>query len=223
MITRKDIEYIDSKKIKSGEKSLSSVFKDLILWINGKYNFHFFNVIYDKIVPDSRPRLFLITDYPTDEKNFRDSKNINFNFDLQEEIRFRFIDLVSKYGLESEFDTNRLFVCFGEFSKIAKTEAFWNIPNDNLKQFFKEMKDDKIWDIQPVLGDCGLIVFFINQFVEEKVDKHELEIRLNENFMAIISNFDSFDYIKRDGIPVFFSNKEIFEKNLKVNIKNLYR
>jgi len=223
MITRKDSEYIDSRLIKNGEKVLIPRFSELIDSINKDYGFSFFNAIYESNIGNNTPRLYLITDNPDDEKKYRDSKGINFAPELQRFIKEKFLKTISKSVEFKDFNNENLFICFGEFSHIARTDAFWSIPNDLKKQFFSDINRESDFEIQPILGGCGLIAIFEDKKYENENVQIMISKEWNDIFVSAFKKYDIFGYVQRDGIDISFISRENYQIESGNDVMNLYR
>ncbi|MFD2517728.1 hypothetical protein [Salinimicrobium flavum] len=224
MITRKDSEYIESKLIKTGEKALIPLFSELIDCVNEDYGFSFFNVIYENNIGDNSPRLYLITDNPDDESKYRDSNGVNFAPELQELIKEKFHEIVSKSDKhEIDFNKENLFICFGEFSHIARIETFWKIPNDLKGQFFSDINKDSDFKIQPLLGGCGLLAIYEDIKLEDEKRQIKISEEWNDHFITVFKDFDIYGYIQRDGIDIVFISREKYQTESGNDLMNFYR
>ncbi|KAF0092772.1 MAG: hypothetical protein FD128_2804, partial [Hyphomonadaceae bacterium] len=144
MIVPSDKEYIATKLIKQGKKSILEEFLPLANWINEVFGASPLNIVYDAIsVAGCQPRLELIFEFRKGADLFRD-KNITGNFDAKKQkvIVEQFTKLYSQ-----DYDTNKLFVIFTAFEPIAKDEAIANIRDDEIQELKKQIARKDLWEI----------------------------------------------------------------------------
>jgi hypothetical protein len=210
MITSSDCEYIETKKIKKGEVSLAPPFDELAACISTKYNVEVLNVIYDRIIPDDRPRLEVVLEWGKDKNKFIEGEFGNFNKVLQGEVKSMFIDIVEKDSLH-QFECDKLFVIFSEFECIAKEEANSRVSDSDIDELKVELSNPAVWKIRPRFGSVTIFLYTDSQLLE--CEKSGRKANYSEKYLAIVKMYDEFGYI--NNISVELDSKENFENTFK--------
>src|SRR5688572_17332685 len=123
MITSADEDYLETKLIKQVGGSLDSPFQELAAWIYVKYEVIALNIRYDKIMPDQRPRLTVVLDTDEDERRLRGTERFHSDPIKTREIAEQFSSIIRSLPEVKQFNTDRMFVIFHSFEKVARREA----------------------------------------------------------------------------------------------------
>lgn len=209
MIVASDKEYIDTKRYKRGEIQLRSPFSDIARWIENKYTVKVLNVIYDRVIPDQRPRLQVCVESKEDCDSFRDSNGLNFNEQKQSEILNQFLLLVNNETIS--IDTDKLFVVFSAFAPIAREDANGKIKEEEINKLLTKLDNDELWKIRRSFG--GATLFFFTEKQANNAKNSELLSRYSNEYFKLIKKYDEFDYLRKEHFAVSFDSKETFDKN----------
>ena len=219
MLSTKDLDYIDTKLVKRGEKTLNKAFNDLIDWIECKYGIRPINIFYDINMPFNNPRINIVLETHEEELTFRSENRVNFDSIKQKEIETKAKELVEFHDLTKKFRTKDLFIYFSNFASIAKSEAGENIPSELWSSFLEKYKKGDIWEIHN--SGPGLIIFFYKSKLIERLKEDKIIQELEQEYLQIIRPYDEFNYI--DKVRLNFDSKENFEKKYEGNWMYYYR
>jgi hypothetical protein len=206
MVTSSDIEYIDTKNIKKNNTTLVFPFDELAIWISKTYNVTVLNIIYDQIIPDSRPRLQIILELFDEKKKFLDKNFINFNENKQIEIKDKFIEIL-KNNQNIQFKYQKLLVVFSAFEPIAIEEANGKVSKEDIKELEKNLNEPCIWKIRPRFNSVTYF-FFTNSQLNNNKSKLDT---FTKKYFNLVKKYDEFNYI--NNIIVELDSKENFDGN----------
>lgn len=220
--------YKETKEILKGNQTLPDIYKDLIDWIQKNFDARIINIKYDKIENSNTPRLKLVTWSQDDYKKFQRQDQFAYNEEFQQMIASEFKRLVKIYDLgptrlknifkksknESQgFNTKDLWICYTDFSIVAKTEAMNMIPIEQTKNFISKYIRDYIWDIHPNIYQ--IIIFY---YTEQQIIDHKnvdlLESIRNE-YYSMIKPFDEYGFYTVDSLKIRIDSKENFDNNFE--------
>jgi hypothetical protein len=207
MITSLDAEYIQTKKLKNGQTTLSPPFDELALWISAAYQVEVLNIIYDRVIPDDRPRLQIILEFGKDKNKFIGDEFGNFNKTIQTKIKDKFIEIITRDNIEN-FGYDMLFVVFSEFDRVAIEEANSKVTDRDLEDLKNEFNNPYIWKIRPRFG--SVTVFLNTEEQQKECEKRGCETIYSEKYLSKVKKYDEFGYIS--SIIVELDSKENFEK-----------
>jgi hypothetical protein len=211
MITSFDPEYQITKEISLGKRKLPEISRRLIEWINEKYKVKAINIYYDILEPDNRSRIQVIFDNHKDVSKFQENGIGNYLPVLQNQIADKYTGLVSEMNLQDSYFTDRVFVCYSDFSSIYRSQLYESVPSNELEDLFKKYTNDLVWQIH--LNGSGLIIFFYNNIEKENPDNDAMVERLKNEYFALLKPYDELNYLSRTWI--LKESKEDFENIYK--------
>ncbi len=191
---------------------LNAPFSELAEWVSQTYNVKVLNIIYDRVIPDSRPRLQIILEWEDDRKKFIEGATGNFKELIQNEIRDKFVEIVNRDNLY-QFACEFLFVVFSSFEPIAREEANSKVSDKEIENLEKELNNCDIWKIRPIFG--SVIFFFYKKSQVKKYKKLNVASEYLDKYLKIVKKHDEFGYFDRNNISIELDSKENFEKTYK--------
>ncbi|MCW7471867.1 hypothetical protein [Leptospira kanakyensis] len=212
MISPSDFEYKNTKLILKGKKKLEEPFINLSKWINEVYSVNSVNIIYDKVIPNDRPRLQVILEHEKDYLFFKLKDGYNFNEVLQSEISGKFIEIINN-NKSYKFETNSIFTIFSCFESVAKKESNMSIKEYEIKKLLLDINNPDLWHIDKCFG--ATVFFFYTNLQKEK--SFTLKNIYTEKYFNLLKKYDEFDYITKNNFSIDFDSKENFEKNFHSN------
>lgn len=234
MIVPSDQDYIDTKLILQGNKSLNPLLSELANWTIGYFNCKVISIYSDLnlINQKNRPRLVVVFEYYETVKEFKDKVG-NYEKEKQNLIADKFRELVINhsrtgnntlkdlFGNTDPIDLNSLLVVFTAFEPVARIDATWRISQEIIEELEKELSIQNIWKIY---RDYSSATFFFhtNEQMNEAVNSRSMD-RMKARWYDHLKPFDDFDYIKPDDPFLFFSSKEILDKEYEGNLFNYTR
>jgi hypothetical protein len=215
MITSSDKDYLETKLIKQVGGSLDSPFQELVDWIYGQYEVIVLNIRYDKIIPDQRPRLTVILDTDEDELRFRGTNRFQSDPAKTCGIVEQFSSIIRGRSEEPRFNTDRMFVVFQSFERVAREEANGRVSEEMLQQLKEELGNEELWRI----SNCfDTVVFFFDTDAQaEKASKDGLLAPYAEAYARVVEPYDEFGYVGKHPIKIRFDSFENFHKNYQGN------
>jgi translation initiation factor 2 beta subunit (eIF-2beta)/eIF-5 len=234
VIVPSDQDYIETKLILQGKKSLDPLLIELSNWIRDYFSCKVINIYANLVaIRKNRPRLEIVFEDDETVLKFRD-KIGNYDKEKQKLIADKFRELILKQSLinnnvikhvfrnnSEQIDLNSLFVVFTAFEPVARIDASWRIPNEIVEDFENELSIENIWKIY---RDFSSTTFFFHTTEQmNKAISSDSAIKIRSRWYALIKSFDEFDYIKRDDQFLFFSSKEILDEKYAGNLFNYTR
>ena len=132
MITPRDEDYQQTKRLKKTGAPLKSPFKELADWIGTNYGVRVLNVVYDTVIPDNRPRLSVILERQEDALKFRKGALGNFNRIDQKRVQERFESiLLERRDLKAKLANKD----FWEISRCFDSVTFFFYTDAQVKQY----------------------------------------------------------------------------------------
>jgi hypothetical protein len=235
MITSSDKDYKETKQILLGKKVLKPEFQPLAEWIDQTYGVKTINVFYDTIDKGTRPRLEICFEHPREKSLFKGPNGFNFDSDKQKAIGEKFKETLVKQGLikesglfglfkkppTSKYKTENIWVIYGDFESIARSEANESVPENKVKELKAELANKAIWKISRAFS--GTTVFL---YTDEQVKKYENSEEYKEwtnKYFDLLSQYDEFGYFKREFFSVYLDSKENFDNNYESNWYYYYK
>jgi len=223
MIVPSDTDYIETKLIKLGRRSIAPLFKELADWIAEFYpGVTVLNIHYDNVASTAKlvlPRLSVIFEWEEEAKSFR-APDGNFDPVKQAVIAAKFRELLAS-GRADLFDTHRLLVIFCAFEPVARLEAIWGVTQEQIAGLEAELNNSAIWKIR---GDwAGIVVFFYTDAQLRTLEETDLKAVCSNAYAEIIGARDEFGYFRDRPAVVTFDSKENFEANYQSNWFNYDR
>ncbi len=156
-----DKDYKDTKQILLGKKAMKPEFEPLAEWIDKTFGVKTINIIYDTIDKGGRPRLEISFKYSQDIATFKGPSEFNLDSGKQKAIAKKFEETLKKQGLideggflglfnkasNSKYKTENIWVIYGDFESVARTEANGSIPEEKVKALKDEINNPDIWEI----------------------------------------------------------------------------
>lgn len=214
MLLSSDKSYQQTKRVKKGKDKMNPDFDALAQWIDRKYGVKTINILYDTINDGKIPRLLICFEFEWEEARFL-NRNRSMNARKQQAIAQEFTRIVD--ATRSQYHTKDLWVIYGAFEPIAKSEAISSIPEKRVKQLQQELNDENLWLIMAT--SLGIRPgFFL--FTEEQVKAYtggEVTNRWTDLFYALLKEYDEFDYIDRKDFAIYLDSKENFDTNYESN------
>jgi hypothetical protein len=225
MITPSDDDYKDTKMIKQEKTVLSYPFNELSAWINMTYGVTTLNICYDLIkLSNNRPRLNIIFEHKTDEKNFR-CKDGNYNKEIQTAIANKFQELIKIRDLHNkgiikgllgnkekrQFDTKDIWVIFSSFEIVARIEANESIPEQKIEELKVRINNKDVWEIVRCFSYTTFF-FYTDSQVEESLHNGIRE-KLTKEYYVLLKEYDEFNYFNEESFSIYLDSKENFDKN----------
>jgi len=208
MICPSDKEYRNAKKIKKGERSISSPYCDLAEWIQAKYSVKVLNISYCKVKLINRPRLSIDLETEEDRQVFERTR---FCVDSKKSaaVLKKFKEITDKANLDFSF--SNIFVIFSAFEPVARTEANEKVPEEYENMLIQDFPDENIWCIQKLFS--SLVVFYYSEVEKHcAVNKGMIDL-YQDAYSKIIEPYDEFGYLSRNPIIPELDSKENFDKN----------
>lgn len=215
-----DKDYQQTKRLKKEGSSLPSPFSEIADWIATKYEVRVINIVYDTVIPDSRPRLSVVLELDADALKFRESAIGNFNRIDQKRIAEEFERIVAVQP-DARFETDGLLVVFTSFERVARIEANEGVPEAAIKRLKSQLGDDELWEISRCFD--GATFFF---FTDEQLRRSEeagVRESYTQEYARLVEPYDEFGYLKRSGVMVSFDSKENFDTNYQGNWYYYYK
>jgi hypothetical protein len=220
--------YKETKEILKGNQRLPDIYKDLIDWIQKNLDARIINIKYDKIENSNTPRLKLVTWSQSDYIKFQRQDQFAYNEEFQQMIASEFKRLVKIYDLgptrlknlfkkskneNQGFNTDDLWICYTDFSNVAKTEAMNMIPTEQTKNFKSKYIRDYIWDIHPNIYE--IIIFY---YTEQQIIDHKnvnLFESIKNEYYSMIKPYDEYGFYTKDSLKIRTDSKENFDNNFE--------
>ena len=215
-----DKDYQQTKRIKKEGHRLSPPFAELADWIDAKYEVGVINILYDTVIPDSRPRLSVVLELDADAQKFRESALGNFNKIDQKRIAEEFVRIAADQP-DPRFETDGLFVVFTSFERVARIEANESVPESSIKRLKSQLSDDGIWEISRCFD--GATFFFFTDEQLKRSEEGDVRQSYAREYSRIVEPYDEFGYLKRSGVTVSFDSKENFDTNYQGNWYYYYK
>lgn len=213
MISPSDEDYIETKRIKLGERELSPIFSELAKWIAEHYSgVTVLNVRYDKVEGRSkslRPRLNVIFEWENDEKRFYSQDGMNYDPNQQAAIAAKFRSIL-RASRSSDFETTDLLVVYSAFERVARTEANWSVTNEQLAGLNRTLDHLGIWTVRPS-WDAVTFFFYSDAQLKASVGA-PVRSECSGAYARELSRFDEFGYFRVRPIETRFDSKENFDK-----------
>jgi hypothetical protein len=211
MIAPTDEDYKSTKRVKIDGTPLPPVFRQLAQWVSARYDVHVLNVILDTIQPNNRPRLNVVLEWELDERKFREPST-NFDAAKQREVRDKFASIAGE-SLDRGTDIGRLLVVFSSFESVARREANWKVPKEDIEQLKKTLDWPDLWHVRR--GFDAVTFFFCTDAQAKANEASGSRERFAQAYAKLIAPYDEFGYVARRPIPVQLDSKERFDSIYK--------
>jgi hypothetical protein len=235
MITPSDKDYKETKQIMLGKKAMKSEFKPLADWIDKTFNVKTINIYYDTIDNGKRPRLEICFEHPHESASFKGSNGFNFDSVKQKAIAEKFKETLREQGViqkkkllglfkKSEtikYRAENIWVIYGDFESIARTEANESVLESKVKALKNELDNKDIWEISRAFS--GTTIFLYTDEQVKKYENSEAHKKWTDKYFELLSQYDEFGYFKRDFFSVYLDSKENFDNNYESNWYYYYK
>jgi len=220
MITPRDEDYKQTKRLKITGFPLESPFKELADWVSAKYRVHVLNVVYDTVMPDNRPRLSVVLETEEDALKFRNGALGNLNKIDPKRVQERFESILSEQG-DLRFKLERLFVIFVAFEPVARVEANESVREEEIRRLKAKLANEHLWEISRCFDS---VTFFF--YTDAQVKQYEaagLRAAYGQEYSRLVQPHDEFGYLQKRGVSVSFDSKENFDTNYQSNWYYYYK
>ena len=215
MVSPIDTSYQETKQIMLGNASIKQEFRPLIDWINEVYGVKPINIIYEYVDVVKRPRLEICFEFDNEISLFMKNK-LFFDDNKGNAILDKFRQL-----LQEKYDTENMFVIFGNFSKVAKEDINNSIAKSELEKLKNELNDSNLWAIDKCFS---IVTFFL--FTNTQVQEYKNSDILNEwkdRYFNLLKKYDVFGYFRKEEFSILLDSKENFDTKYKSNWFYYYR
>jgi hypothetical protein len=218
VVTPKDKDYQQTKRIKQTASPLQSPFREVAEWVAANYGVHVLNVVYDAfaVARRTRPRLTVVLETKEDAAKFKDG--MNFRTLDQQRVREQFAAILSMMR-EPSLSAEGLFVPFVAFEPVAIIEAMQSVTKDRIEQLKNKLANEDLWEISRMF-DRVTFLFFKNAQVARYANLREA---YSQEYLQLVEPYDEFGYVKKRGLTVRFDSKEIFDTKFNSNWFYYYR
>ncbi|CAM3103625.1 hypothetical protein [Flavobacterium frigoris] len=212
MVSSGDKEYIESKAIKKGLKTMNSPFSDLANWIEIRFGVKPLNIVYDILEHNKRPRLQVIFEKYNDIVSFKAENGLFPNSERQSIVENAFRNLIRN---DKKYFTDNLYVIFNSFEPIAKEEANSKINNLKLDKLKEDLKSEEIWEIRKNFNS-GIFFFYTDEALN-KNNNIETKQKFKNEYFQLIKECDEFGYLDEVNFSIKLDSKENFDNNYQSN------
>ncbi|MDB5271897.1 MAG: hypothetical protein JWO58_264 [Chitinophagaceae bacterium] len=221
MITPHDSDYQETKFIMLGEATMKSEFKPLADWVDQTFGVKTINIVYDAIDKDKRPRLELCFEFEKEKKYFLNDKHFGFEASKQKAIGLYFKHTLEQQGITNQYPTENIWVIYGGFEPIARTEANQNIPQQHIDELKKQLENKDLWEISRAFSGATFFLYTDEQVMQ--YDNSEIKKIWADQYFDVLKPYDEFDYFKRESFAIYLDSKENFDKNYDSNWYYYYK
>jgi hypothetical protein len=158
VVTPKDKDYQQTKRIKQTASPLQSPFREVAEWVAANYGVHVLNVVYDAfaVARRTRPRLTVVLETKEDAAKFKDG--MNFRTLDQQRVREQFAAILSMMR-EPSLSAEGLFVPFVAFEPVAIIEAMQSVTKDRIEQLKNKLANEDLWEISRMIDRVTFLFF----------------------------------------------------------------
>lgn len=214
MLSFSDQSYQLTKRVKQGKGRMHPDFSRLAQWIDKQYGVKTINILHDTINNGEMPRLQICFEFEWEEEKFL-NRNRSMDSRKQQAIAREFTRIAD--DIQLPYRTKDLWVIYGAFEPIAKTEAMSKIPKERINQLQQELDDQNLWLIMAT--SLGIKPgFFL--FTDEQVKSYtgsEVINKWADRFYGLLKEYDEFGYISREHFSIYLDSKENFDTNYQSN------
>jgi hypothetical protein len=225
MITPTDPSYLLTKELLLNKKSMHPIFQSLAQWIHHTYGVQPINILYDTIDHGTRSRLEIILEYPDDRALFINPLTNVFDTQKQQAIAHTFRELLSHPNQSAAYEsrgaedfpvsrdqvTQQIWVIFSDFSSVARIDANESIPQEEIQSLKERLNNDAIWEISRSFAGT---TFFLYTESQVKAYRHsDTFLFWTDQYFRLLTQYDPFNYFKKDTFSLYLDSKENFENN----------
>lgn len=235
MIMPSDKEYLETKQVMLGQKSIRPEFKSLSEFIDKKFRVKTLNIIYDTIDNGQRPRVQICFEFEKEVSKFLDRRTGVFDRDKQRQISDMFAETIFEIEpAKSEtlvkffrsrptpkYLTKDVWVIFSAFEPVARIEANQNIPTHKIEQLKADLHCEELWEISRSF--CGVTFFLFTDAQVKKFEKSTLKKEWTDRYFELLDQYNEFGYFKRDYFSIYLDSKENVDDNYQSNWYYYYK
>ncbi len=221
MITPFDETYLETKRILLGEARLKPEFAPLAGWIDQTFGVRTLNILYDTMESGKRPRLEICFEFGTAKAAFYDPLTSLYDREKQKAIAEKFKESIREQNLSGRYLTEDVWVIFGSFEPVARTEAFNNLPEQQVAELKRSLGNPDLWEISQY---GGIVTFFL--YTDRQVKQYEpgeTKKQWADRYFDLVKPYDTFGYLSRDAFDICLDSKENFDKNYSSNWYYYYK
>jgi len=196
-----------------GKSKMNPDFVPLAQWIDQQYGVRTINILYDIIENGKLPRILICFEFEQEVSKFLNSDR-TMNKHEQQAIAQAFAKTA---GLQSQYPTANLWVTYGAFEPVAKSEAMSKITQEDTKLLQTELNDPNLWLIMPTSFGLTPVFFLYTDAQVKTYNGSETVNKWTDRFYALLKAHDEFDYFKRDDLSIYLDSKENFDTNYQSN------
>ena len=174
-------------------------------------------------------------EHPREKAQFNGPNGFNFDSDKQKAIAKKFKETLAVQGLikesglfglfkktpTSKYKTENVWVIYGYFESISRTEANESVPESDVKALKNELDNKDIWEISRAFS--GATIFLYTDEQVKKYENSEEHKKWTDKYFELLSQYDEFGYFKREFFSVYLDSKENFDNNYESNWYYYYK
>jgi len=237
MIVPFDEDYKQTKKIKLGETTIKSEFREFAMWIDQNYQVNTLNIFYDTIDRGKRPRLEIIFEFESESIKFKEKRSRNFDREKQNDIAKKFKQILLEQGFITPDDhcdlsektpkknylTENIIVSCGAFEPVARIETILNIPEEKIDDLAKSINSKDLWKISRCLCSDSVTFFLFTDTQLEDYKNSETQKEWASMFFDILEPYNEFGYFKKNEFSISLVSKENLDNNYEGSLFYYYR
>jgi len=209
--------YIETRRLKLGEKVLPEHFKVLQAWINSHYEINALNIVFDKIdigPHKGSPRLNVIIDKESDyQKMFR--KPFVPIEKHTKAIAKRFVKIIKDSGFERKYDLDNILVIYSDYSYDSMSKVCELFIQNDKKNIMSKFVDSNIWDITGF--SSWIVAFYMTVTDLNENIKNGTNENIKDECLRLIKQYDEFDYFNEKTLKLTFDSKQNLDENYQGN------
>jgi len=209
--------YIETRRLKLGEKVLPEHFKVLQAWINSHYEINALNIVFDKIdigPHKGSPRLNVIIDKESDyQKMFR--KPFVPIEKHTKAIAKRFVKIIKDSGFERKYDLDNILVIYSDYSYDSMSKVCELFIQNDKKNIMSKFVDSNIWDMTGF--SSWIVVFYMTVTDLNENIKNGTNENIKNECLRLIKHYDEFDYFNEKTLKLTFDSKQNLDENYQGN------
>jgi hypothetical protein len=230
MITPWDKEYKLTKRIMLGKETMNPDFRTLADFIDRTFNVKTINIVTDTIDNEKTQRIGIYFEHSLEEESFHENDGYgNFDSNKQKIIADKFKQTIIEKGLikrdglfnfwtkngKVKYNSDSIRVYYSAFEPIAKDEANYSIPQDNVLQLKAELNCKDLWEISRYLARTTFFLFTDEQV--KQYENSETQKIWADKYFDLLEPYNEFGYFKRETFKILLDSKENFDNNFESN------
>lgn len=191
------------------------------------------NIIYDEFDSDKIPRLNICFEFSQYVQQFYDATGFRYDDQKKKLISDRFEQIIREQnstlsvfsqfnrGEEGKFRTDRVFIFFSSFNRIAMAEANESIPEERIRTLTAELNNKDLWTISRF--GAGTTFFLYSDRQKKEYEEDGKRKFWADMYFGILKPYDEFGYFKREGFNIMLDSKENFDNQYQSNWYYYYK